>query len=235
MVIVVVLAAGLGVGIWWLVSSHEPEVVVKSAVVPAPSTPEVAPRDAAPPSPAGTGLASGQLASGQKEDAVPLAGSESVVSGSSGSPPPAAQQGPTLVEGENKPAGPEVTSPRPPVPSSRVTEGRKKEAKQESSRVTGKTSEGRPESVPPAPLAAPKDNVATQEPSRPSPGSIKVEVERRLSQAGLGQLLVQVDDQLNVVLLGVTETSEEKARAISLARAVSGAAEVRPRINVRLP
>jgi serine/threonine protein kinase len=230
MVIVVVLAAGLGVGIWWLVSGHEPEVVVKSVVVPAPSPPEVAPRDAAPPSLAGTGPASGQ-----KEDAVPLAGSESVVSGSSGSPPPAAQQGPKLVEGDNNPAGPEVTPPRLLVPSSRVTEGRKKEAKQESSRVTGKAGESRPESVPPAPAAAAKDNVATQEPSRPSPGSIKVEVERRLSQAGLGQLLVQVDDQLNVVLMGVTETSEDKTRAISLARAVSGAAEVRPRINVRLP
>jgi hypothetical protein len=158
-----------------------------------------------------------------------------MVSGPSGSAPPPAQQGPKLVERDDSPAGPDVTPPRPLVPSSRVTEGRKKAAKPEASRVTGKAGEGRPESVPPVPAAAPKDNVATQEPSRPSPGAIKAEVERRLSQAGLGQLLVQIDDQLNVVLMGVTETSEDKARAISLARAVSGAAEVRARINVRLP
>jgi serine/threonine-protein kinase len=226
----VVLAAGLGVGIWGLVRAPEPEVVVKSVVVPAPSPPEVAPRDAAPPSPAGT-----EAPPVQKEDAAPPSGGESVVSGPSGSPPPPAQQGPKLVERDDSPAGPDVTPPRPLVPSSRVTEGRKKAAKPEASRVTGKAGEGRPESVPPVPAAAPKDNVATQEPSRPSPGAIKAEVERRLSQAGLGQLLVQIDDQLNVALMGVTETSEDKARAISLARAVSGAAEVRARINVRLP
>jgi osmotically-inducible protein OsmY len=81
-----------------------------------------------------------------------------------------------------------------------------------------------------APRTRPRQRAA-----HPSPGSIKAEVERRLRQADLGQLLVQVDDQRNVVLMGVTETSEDRARAISLARAVSGAAEVRPRINVRAP
>ena len=229
MATIVVLVAGLSVGAWWVMSRREPEVVVKSAVVPAPAPPEGAARDIAAPSHAET-----EPASGQTEGAAPPTVSEPVASNSPGSPLAPAQQGPK-VDSESKPAGPEATPPRPQAPSSRARDVGKKAAKQEESRVTGKADEGRPESVPPAPPVASKDKAATHELNRPSLASIKEEVERRLRQADLGHLLVQVDDQHNVVLTGVTETSEDKVKAISLARGVSGAAEVRTRINVRVP